>query len=96
MEEWKCELCGNWNNAKECIKPGCKGKPKENIIYKQLNEYSDKEKLELFEKFYEYAKEIFEYVVENGYELKDCKQWAFEMILELLGKDIWYKYNEYI
>jgi len=58
-----------------------------------LESYSDKEKCEVFNKFYNHAKKIMTEKIDKGYVDDDTDNWCFEMVMELLGKQVWEIYN---
>lgn len=61
---------------------------------KLLNEYTNKEKIEWFDKMYNEAREQLRYIEEHGYERKNCAQYTWKAIIELMGKNIWRRWNE--
>ena len=61
---------------------------------KLLNEYTDKEKIEWFNKMYNEAHEQLRYIEEHGYERKDCVQHTWEVVMELIGISVWKRWNE--
>lgn len=62
---------------------------------RKLESYSDKEKCIEFDKFYYYAREIIEEKVSKGYIDEDTGHWCFEMVMNLLGEDIWECFNTF-
>jgi len=60
---------------------------------KRLEEYTTTEMLDWFEKAYKEAMRQLEYLREHGYEQKDADHYTWEMVMELLGKDIWHEWN---
>ena len=63
---------------------------------KRLEEYTTLEILDWFGKMYAEAKRQFEYLREHGHSKKDAQHYTWEMVIELLGKDIWEEWNELI
>lgn len=60
---------------------------------KILNEYTDEEKIKWFDKMYNNAREQLEYVEGQGCEPKDCTQHTWEAVIELMGLDVWERWN---
>lgn len=63
------------------------------IPLKEANEYNDQEKITIFNKLHAEAKSILISKSKNGYEPKDCKHYAFESLMGLLGKNVWGIWN---
>ena len=61
---------------------------------KLLNEYTNEEKIEWFDKMYNEAREQLRYIEEHGYEHKNCEYYTWVTVIELMGKDIWRRWNE--
>lgn len=61
---------------------------------KQLEEYTTTEMLDWFKKMYKEARRQFEFLRKHGREEKDADHFTWEMVIELLGKDIWEEWNE--
>ena len=59
-----------------------------------LESYSVKEKCKRFDEIFKLAKELFDYKSKEGYEMKDADHWCFEMVLELLGTNVWDVYSK--
>ena len=56
---------------------------------KKLEDYSDDEKIEAFDKLYKVALGEFVHIMENQCESKDIEHWCYEAIMELLGEGVW-------
>ena len=66
---------------------------------KRFEHYTTQEIIEKFKKLHEYAMGCLEEVEEFGEVLKladEQQEGAWTMIMELLGKDVWYIYNDYL
>lgn len=60
---------------------------------KKLEEYSNKEKIEWFDKMYRQAQDNIEEFKKEGVEPKDCDHYAWEEMMLLLGEDIFKEWN---
>lgn len=60
---------------------------------KELNEYTDEEKIKWFNGVYNDVREQVMYMEEHGHEPKDCAHHTWEAVIELLGADIWVRWN---
>lgn len=56
---------------------------------KPIEEFTNVEKEEKFRELYNLAKKHINVLVEDGYGIQDIKQWCFEAVMEILGKDVW-------
>lgn len=63
---------------------------------KLLEEYTSEEIFDKFTELYNLAKSNYNTAKDTGYEKKDIEHWCFEAIMELLGKDIWKEYNNFL
>lgn len=66
------------------------------MIIKRIEHYNTLEIFEKFEKLHAYAMSCLEHAQRTGGRQKDESEIAHEMIMELLGKDIWTIYNDYL
>lgn len=60
-----------------------------------FEEYSHKEKVAKFDQLFKMAADHYNEVKQKGYIDCDVKQWIFEAVMELLGKDVWKTYNTF-
>ena len=63
---------------------------------KRWEHYTSPEIFEKFKELHEYAMGCFEHTQNTGRQQKDEEHYAWEKIMELLGKDIWKEYNNYL
>jgi len=63
---------------------------------KRFEHYTTLEIIEKFEEFHSYAKGWLEHAQDYGIEQKNQREEAFDLIMNLLGKDVWTLYNSYI
>ena len=66
---------------------------------KRFEHYTIQEIIDEFKKLHKFAMDCLEEVRENGEMLKQSDSQyenAWTMIMELLGKDVWNIYNEYV
>lgn len=61
---------------------------------KLLKDYTTSEMIDWFIKMYKEAKRQLEYLKKHGHEEKDASHYTWEMVIELLGKDIWEEWND--
>lgn len=67
---------------------------KEEKKLRTLESFTDKEKIAYFDKVYKFSKKIIGEKLSPDYcEDNDNKEWAFELVMEIFGKDIWKLYN---
>ena len=67
---------------------------KESKQLRTFESFTDKEKIEYFRKVYAFAKKIMdEKLGEDWCEDNDNDHYAFELVMEIFGKDIWKLYN---
>jgi len=62
----------------------------------RLHQYIIQQKVEQFDILYKMALDHYTDVKENGCRDDDTKQWMFQAVMELLGKNVWKTYNEYL
>ena len=60
---------------------------------KELGEYTNEEKIEWFDKMYNKALEQIIFIEKNRYEPDDCEHFTWEAVMELLGADVWERWN---
>ena len=66
------------------------------MTIKRIEHYTSQDIFESFEKLHEYAMSCLEHAQNTGRQQKDEEYYAWEKVMELLGKDIWKVYNDYI
>lgn len=69
------------------------------VTIKRIEHYTTQDIFESFEKLHKYAMCCLKEVQENGEQLKQSdsqQEGAWTSVMELLGKDIWKVYNDYI
>ena len=60
---------------------------------KELDEYTNEEKIKWFDETYNNALEQLVFIEKHRHEPKDCQQFTWEAVMELLGTDIWKRWN---
>jgi len=60
---------------------------------KKLNEYSTEEKIAWFDKMHNKALEQLVFIEEHRHEPDDCEHYTWEAVMEILGTDIWKRWN---
>ena len=66
------------------------------VTIKRWEHYTSPEIFEKFKELHEYAMSCLEHAKETGGRQKDESNTGWEMIMDLLGKDIWETYNNYL
>lgn len=59
------------------------------FLPKQNLEYSPEEKIKHFDQFHQFAWDAWDYFHSQKTEIKDVKQHAYEMVMDLLGTGVW-------
>jgi len=62
---------------------------------KLSSHYSAGEKCKIFDDLHEAALCNFKYKEKTGQQMGSIEQWAIEALMELLGEDVWNKYNNF-
>ena len=56
----------------------------------KLEDIPDHEKIVSFDELYKLCEDNVKHVIEHGYEMKDIKQWIYEMAINMtLGENAW-------
>jgi hypothetical protein len=66
---------------------------KQNTELKPLSDYAPHEKVAWFDETYNDAIWYLEYLETHGHESKDCEHYTFEWCMELLGDNVWKRWN---
>ena len=56
---------------------------------KKASDYTPEEKIKKFDEFHRYAIDTFDFILSNRYEMKDASEYAYEMLVDLLGEGVW-------
>jgi hypothetical protein len=89
MKSEKDRLQRQLNETKAKLEQLEKEEKKSNreIAIKSLEEYTDKEKIDFFDKLYREAQSELENYEENGYSDEDNAQYAWESYIEILARN---------
>jgi len=61
---------------------------------KKLSEWTDAEKIKIFDKLYGFALDDLKYLEKNGYEPNDSDHYTWEEVMKLLGDNVFDIWNE--
>lgn len=56
---------------------------------KKASDYTPEEKIKIFDDFHQYAVDVIDYMKCHGQPMEHSEQYAYEMIIDLLGEGVW-------